>query len=135
MNRKLSPSEINFLIESGDGNNIEPDTSVLTDLSRQFIEKKTIPKLQVSEKNGSWFALNNTSLHVVKELERQGKCSSVQVEIVPLSKVPISLQKGMLTVSSHSVEMERETMFSECCSTKDDNDQGKILDNCLLLSC
>ena len=45
-------------------------------------------KLQVTEKDGSFIALDNNSLKLMRHLERLGHCTEVEVEIVPLSKVP-----------------------------------------------
>lgn len=94
MNTILTPSKINFLKESKDNPLVEPNQEVIDDLSKKF--KDSIPKIQVSKKDGEWFALNNTLLHLIRELEKQGKCSAIQVEIVPLTKVPESVQKGMI---------------------------------------
>lgn len=50
-------------------------------------------KLQVTEKDGSFIALDNNSLQLMRRLEKMGHCSRVEVEIVPLSKVPPNIVK------------------------------------------
>ncbi|GAB6025935.1 hypothetical protein CHUAL_011904 [Chamberlinius hualienensis] len=55
-----------------------------------------LPKIQVAERNGAWFSLNSSYLHVFRELERLGKCVLIEVEVVPLSKVPKFIQDSMV---------------------------------------
>lgn len=52
-------------------------------------------KLQVTEKDGSFIALDNNSLKQMRQLERLGHCTEVEVEIVPLSKVPPNVVQEM----------------------------------------
>ncbi|XP_074593971.1 uncharacterized protein LOC141849515 [Brevipalpus obovatus] len=98
MNSVLKPSEINLLVEAKDGSScmqaINDDRNIL-ELSNKFMEKNLVPSLQVCEKNGNWFTLNNSLLHIIKHLEMQGKCSTIQVEVVPMDFIPETLQKCM----------------------------------------
>lgn len=48
----------------------------------------TKKKLQVTEKDGHFIALDNNSLKLMRQLESAGQCSQVEVEIVPLRKLP-----------------------------------------------
>lgn len=92
----LAPSDIHFLQDMNNGL-LTPDEGTMADLSNRFLQgHERIPKVQVAEKNGFWFALNNSYLHIIKDLEKQGKCAKIRVEVVPLSKVPETLQKGMI---------------------------------------
>ena len=61
--------------------------------------------------------MNNTSLHLIQELEKRGKCSAIQVEIVPLTKVPESLQKGMI------IDEEEKSNLKASYSLTETNDQ------------
>lgn len=92
----LAPSDIHFLQDTNNGL-LTPDEGAMADLSNRFLQgQERIPKVQVTEKNGFWFALNNSYLHIIKDLEKQGKCAKIRVEVVPLSRVPETLQKGMV---------------------------------------
>ncbi|XP_054717676.1 uncharacterized protein LOC129227058 [Uloborus diversus] len=94
----LAPSDIHFLQDATSG--LE-DT--MADLCSKFLQgHERIPKVQVAEKNGFWFALNNSYLHIIRDLEKQGKCAKIRVEVVPLTKVPKTLQKGMVVGSDTS---------------------------------
>ena len=83
----------------------------MADLSNRFLQgQERIPKVQVAEKNGFWFALNNSYLHIIKDLEKQGKCAKIRVEVVPLSRVPETLQKGMVVDDGKTRERTDEKM-------------------------
>ncbi|XP_064478833.1 uncharacterized protein LOC135392096 [Ornithodoros turicata] len=105
----LAPSEIHFLHNSAShGLRLAPD--VLDDVSHRLQEnRETVPRIQVVEKDGTWFALNNSYLHVYRELERQGKCPKIRVDVVALSKVPQDVQKGMLVTETTMVEERAKT--------------------------
>ncbi|KAH6942667.1 hypothetical protein HPB50_009203 [Hyalomma asiaticum] len=94
----LAPSEIHFLHDAGSCV-LSPD--VVDELGQRLEENRgRVPRIQVVEKDGSWFALNDSYLRVYRELERQGRCPRVNVTVVSLSKVPQDLQKGMTVTSS-----------------------------------
>ncbi|XP_023235277.1 uncharacterized protein LOC111634674 isoform X3 [Centruroides sculpturatus] len=117
----LAPSSIHFIKDSTNGV-LTPDQTVVADLSNKFEgNQDKLPKIQVAQKDGSWFALNNSCLHVFRELEKQGKCLQIRVEVVPLSKVPYSVQEGMVvekddsksTLNGHNVDNNWEEWESE----------------------
>ena len=58
--------------------------------------KDTYPKLQIAQKNGYWFALNNTMLFLFQNLEQKKMVDKVCCEIISLDKVPEFLQKEMV---------------------------------------
>ncbi|XP_075724891.1 uncharacterized protein LOC142767313 [Rhipicephalus microplus] len=94
----LAPSEIHFLHDAGSCV-LSPD--VVDELGQRLEENRgRVPRIQVVEKDGSWFALNDSYLRVYRELERQGRCPRVNVTVVSLNKVPQDLQKGMTVTSS-----------------------------------
>ncbi|KAH9406724.1 hypothetical protein TYRP_012982 [Tyrophagus putrescentiae] len=73
------------------------------DCSNDTTTVATVPfclpkKLQVTEKDGSFIALDNNSLKLMRQLERLGHCTEVEVEIVPLSKVPPNVVQEMATM-------------------------------------
>lgn len=89
MSQHLAPSEINFVrmtsfIEESD----------VIDLCDS--ERVKVPPIQVARKNGAWFALNNLSLQLARHLEKRGMCTKVKVDIIPLNKIPESVQGGMV---------------------------------------
>lgn len=94
MSKKLAPSEINFVKMA----NIIEDSVLIDDLWASKLEPTCIkiPPMQVAKKEGAWFALNNLSLHLARQLERRGMCTKVDVNIVPLTKIPQSVQSGMI---------------------------------------
>lgn len=98
----LAPSEIHFLHDdSGSACSLPPD--VVDELGQRLEENRgRVPRIQVVEKDGSWFALNDSYLRIYRELERQGRCPRVDVAVVSLSKVPQDLQKGMTVTTSSS---------------------------------
>ncbi|CAM1312346.1 Uncharacterised protein g5956 [Pycnogonum litorale] len=95
----LAPSKIYFISDiSTNGLNLTPDDQTLISSLSKMCENsgESLPKIQVSEKGGAYFALNNSSLHVYRELEKQGRCTKIAVDVVDLSKVPGNLQRGMI---------------------------------------
>lgn len=95
---QLTPSQIHF-VRDYSTHCFEPDANLLNALSSQISKLNELPKIQVVERNGAWFALNNSYLHVLRELEKQGKCLRTQVDVVPLSRVPKTVQETMVVVS------------------------------------
>ena len=72
------------------------DSAVL-ELSRKIVESGNCPpKIQVVEKDGHWFALNNSQLHVYRSLERQGRCTHVKADVVALNDVPVDVRLLMV---------------------------------------
>lgn len=119
MHKWLAPSSIHFLqmhrqlIECDDAT----DDKAVTEISRKLAAEELaikVPKMQVSEKDGQMFALNNSSLQLMRHLERQGKLTQgqIQVEVVPLSKVPANIQMAMVTESEETSKFEKESTNS-----------------------
>lgn len=90
---QLAPSEIHFI---RDYSIHKPDEHLLNYFRNSLLSLKDLPKIQVVERNGAWFALNNSYLHVFLELEKQGKCTRIPVDVVPLSRVPKTVQETMV---------------------------------------
>ena len=90
----IYPSEINFLNEPefkiDDHLLIELDTKIDT------LNKDQYPKLQITQKNGYWFCLNNTMLFLFQNLEQKKKVDKIACEVISLDKVPEYLQKEMV---------------------------------------
>lgn len=101
----LAPSEIHFLHDSASSYILTPD--VIDDVGHQLLQQSNerVPRIQVVEKDGSWFALNDSYLRVYRELERQGRCPKIRVEVVALSKVPQNVQKGMIVGEEKSEDV------------------------------
>lgn len=97
----LSPSSIYFLkVHKQLIVDEEKDDNPVNELSRKLAAEELtikVPKMQVSEKDGKMFALNNSTLQLLRQLEKQGKLQNglIQVEVVPLTKVPANIQMGM----------------------------------------
>ncbi|EEC19870.1 hypothetical protein IscW_ISCW023086 [Ixodes scapularis] len=102
---KAAPSEIHFLHDSASSYILTPD--VIDDVGHQLLQQSNerVPRIQVVEKDGSWFALNDSYLRVYRELERQGRCPKIRVEVVALSKVPQNVQKGMIVGEEKSEDV------------------------------
>lgn len=93
----LAPSHIHFTDCTGllALHEITPEESFI-EISRKIVQKGDCPKLQVVEKAGNFFTLNNTQLHVFRRLEAQGKCPRVRVDKVPLSEIPEGILRMMV---------------------------------------
>ncbi|KAI2808028.1 hypothetical protein BLOT_005970 [Blomia tropicalis] len=78
-------------------------------------------KLQVTEKDGSFIALDNNSLKLMRQLERLGHCTEVEVEIVPLSKVPPNIVQEIV-IKNNRQNHNRKTRF-RCRTAISTNDQ------------
>ncbi|KAK2140793.1 hypothetical protein LSH36_1247g00011 [Paralvinella palmiformis] len=96
-------SGTNCLLTAGTDQNI-------LDVSRKIAESGQLPKLQVVEKDGCWFTLNNAQLDLCRILERDGKCTKVKVDIVPLSTIP-RVVRGMMRVptDNNKIVMDEAT--------------------------
>ncbi|KAL5018884.1 hypothetical protein ScPMuIL_004606 [Solemya velum] len=69
----------------------------LIDVSRKIVQSGDYPKLQVVEKDGNYFTLNNTQLQLCRRLEQDGMCRKVKVERISMTQVPEGIRK-MMTV-------------------------------------
>lgn len=98
----LTPSSINFTNCTGQ-TTIEEMTSEkdIEQLTRKYIEKGYYPKLQVAEKEGHFYTLNNTQLQVFRRLEKDGHCKRVKVECISIKRIPEGIRE-MMTVPNHT---------------------------------
>lgn len=95
-NMLLSPSTIHFMQGDKVGLTNGLDSAIL-ELSHKIIESGNCPpKIQVVEKDGHWFALNSSQLHVYRCLERQGRCTHVKADVVALTDVPVDVRLLMV---------------------------------------
>ena len=104
----LSPSSIYFICD-GKSNVLTQvlDKSVL-DVSRQVVLNGDAPRLQVVQKDGHYFTLNNAQLQLCRHLEKDGMCSRVKVEVVPLTDVPEDVRRMMVIPSAKAPSAEEE---------------------------
>lgn len=99
----LPTSRIHFIRENNNGLSGNPDPKVINNVVSEILQDKRtsgFPKIQVVKKEGAYFALNSSYLHVFRELERRGERMRVRVELVPLTMVPSSVQRGMVVQQS-----------------------------------
>ncbi|KAK3751498.1 hypothetical protein RRG08_030523 [Elysia crispata] len=68
----------------------------LEELSKKLLSNSEGLRLQIVEKDGRYFSLNNTRLQVCQWLETRGHLSTVQAETVPLTAVPDGIKRWML---------------------------------------
>lgn len=127
MHKWLAPSSIHFLKMHREII-VESDESLVIELSNKLSNElpMKVPKMQVTEKDGATFALNNTSLQLMRQLEKEGKLRQIQVEIVPLSKVPFNIQQGMIADNDNGLShvlKDRETADDD--DNDDDSKPGK----------
>ena len=86
---------------SGGGSSGCVDPAVL-EWSRKLVHAGEHPRLQVVEKEGTWFTLNNAHLELCRYLEGDGTCKRVRVHVVPLSEVPKNVRNMMIPPISPS---------------------------------
>ncbi|XP_067671938.1 uncharacterized protein [Haliotis asinina] len=90
---RLVPSRIHFT------NCLDPqalhDEGVMGEFCRKVVERGEYPRLQVAEKDGHFFTLNNTRLHLFRRLEELGHCRKVKVERIPLKEIPEGIRQMM----------------------------------------
>ncbi|UXI16264.1 tuftelin-interacting protein 11-like [Sarcoptes scabiei] len=105
----MPPSSIHFLylrkkIEKA---NLRNDDCLKNQLD-SIVSTGILPKkLQVTEKDGFFIALDNNSLQLMRDLEEMGFCNEVEVEIVPLSKVPPKIVKEIFNVHQKNSSEKR----------------------------
>ncbi|CAG2164810.1 unnamed protein product [Oppiella nova] len=100
MHKWLAPSSIHFL-QMDRQLFVDTDDTLVIELSQKLAADEwsaKVPKMQVSERDGHWFALNNSSLQLMLQLQKQGKLLDglIEVEVVPLTKVPTNIQRAMI---------------------------------------
>lgn len=93
----LSPSSIHFTSCTGHLS-IEDITRErdIIEASRHFVQNMDRARLQVAEKDGHYFTLNNTRLLVFRRLEEEGRCNRVRVDCVPLNAIPQGIRMMMV---------------------------------------
>ncbi|XP_033738062.1 histone chaperone RTT106-like [Pecten maximus] len=125
----LPPSSIHFTHCTG-----ETDIGDLTkdiDLERltaKFENKGTLPKIQVVEKDGHYFTLNNIQLQVFRKLEEKGHCQNVKVEVIATKRVPVAI-RDLMTLPPE-LDLERDGYSTESHrlgknGSSNDNDSGE----------
>ena len=106
----LSPSKIHFTQCLGEDTISELANEVDVDkLTQKYIEKGKFPKLQVAEKDGQFFTLNNTQLQIFRKLQEKGQCKTIKVEKVSLRRVPDGILKLMTITKTRSHSSSTET--------------------------
>lgn len=94
----LSASKIHYLVAEKDM--LESSDSVTADIlavSRKLAAGHAdYPKVQVVEKDGRWFTLNNAQLCLYRQLEHEGRGRQVKVHVVPLNDVPHEVRRMMV---------------------------------------
>lgn len=115
----ICPSEINYLNES----EFKIDDNLLDELNAKIdtLTKDQYPKLQITQKNGNYFALNNTMLFVFQNLEQKRKIDKIYCELISLDKVPVYLQKEMSLGSDDCLASSSSSCCSECLRNDNDN--------------
>ncbi|XP_055875719.1 uncharacterized protein LOC106068207 isoform X9 [Biomphalaria glabrata] len=93
----VAPSAVYFTT-CPDVPNLECLTSdaELEELSKKILINSEGLRLQVVEKDGHYFTLNNTRLQVCQWLETRGQCNTVRIETVPLKSVPDGIKRMMV---------------------------------------
>ncbi|XP_055875710.1 uncharacterized protein LOC106068207 isoform X3 [Biomphalaria glabrata] len=96
-NMFVAPSAVYFTT-CPDVPNLECLTSdaELEELSKKILINSEGLRLQVVEKDGHYFTLNNTRLQVCQWLETRGQCNTVRIETVPLKSVPDGIKRMMV---------------------------------------
>ncbi|KAH9498921.1 hypothetical protein Btru_005332 [Bulinus truncatus] len=72
----------------------------LEQLATKFLANSEGLRLQVVEKDGHYFTLNNTRLQVCQWLETRGHCTTVRIDTVPLKSVPDGIKRMMVVPST-----------------------------------
>lgn len=106
----LSPSSIHFTSCTGHLS-IEEITRErdIIEASRHFVQNMDRARLQVAEKDGHYFTLNNTRLLVFRRLEEEGRCSRVKVDCVPLNAIPQGIRMMMVAPTFKSNASSTDT--------------------------
>ncbi|XP_029640554.1 uncharacterized protein LOC115215520 [Octopus sinensis] len=93
----LSPSSIHFTSCTGQ-QTVEEITHErdIIEASRHFVQNLDRARLQVAQKDGHYFTLNNTRLLVFRRLEKEGRCKRVKVDCIPLNAIPAGIRMMMI---------------------------------------
>ncbi|XP_074648234.1 uncharacterized protein LOC141903809 [Tubulanus polymorphus] len=105
----LPPSTIHFM--TCERNNMTADNRDFDvfEISRKVIENGDYPKVQIVQKDGNWFTLNNLQLEVCRRLEQDGLCTQVKADIIPISEIPDELRKMMVLPQNPPPVLSPET--------------------------
>ncbi|CAH1795532.1 unnamed protein product [Owenia fusiformis] len=105
----LPPSNIHYIQTAGKNNLMDQamNQEILEIHSKKILENGDFPKIQVVEKGGHWFALNNSQLELCRKLEKEGKCSKVKIDILPLNQIPIDIAKMMIVTDDIEPQYEK----------------------------
>ncbi|KAK6169009.1 hypothetical protein SNE40_020140 [Patella caerulea] len=103
----LPPSKIRYTgcEEVLDSSQMKPDPTTVENY-KKMQKRGEYPHLQVVEKSGCYFTLNNTKLCLYKTLEKEGICKLVRVEKVPLTSVPEGVETLMILPPEHNKKVE-----------------------------
>lgn len=85
----LKPSEIRYTqdsISSRFSKSKKTLQETLQSLLRKGIPKRDVPMIRVVQRNGKWWSFDNRRLWVFKELEKEGGCKIIKVEVVPIDE-------------------------------------------------
>lgn len=86
---RLPPSSIHFMDASKEPGLLSPCTRY--DVIEAFSRKNDHLKVQVVEKDGLLYTLNNSTLDLCRNLEERGYLAKVKVDIIRCSNVPTPL--------------------------------------------
>ncbi|ESO89169.1 hypothetical protein LOTGIDRAFT_154255 [Lottia gigantea] len=103
----LPPSKIRYTgcEQVLDSSHLKADPASIENY-KKMQERGEYPHLQVVEKCGLFFTLNNTKLCLYKTLEREGLCKLVRVEKVHVSNVPEGIETLMLMPPDHNKKVQ-----------------------------
>lgn len=122
--RYLAPSDVNFIQDGEEKLQGQLDENTVSELSNRILHNEgNFPTIQVVQKDGAFFALNNSYLRVFRELENRGKCAKMKVDVVPLSKVPPVVQHGMVV---EDINIHVDVSPPPCCAVADKKPSLKL---------
>ncbi|XP_067672236.1 uncharacterized protein [Haliotis asinina] len=91
----LSPADIQFMPCAGIRDDVNHNTADIAHEAQPMDLCDEKACLQVVEKGGVYFSLDNARLGLLKRLQREGRCTRVRVEQVPLKNVSPGVQEMM----------------------------------------
>ncbi|XP_071107226.1 uncharacterized protein [Haliotis cracherodii] len=92
----LSPADIHYMPCAGTKDDVNRNTADIAQEVQPMDLCDEKACLQVVEKGGVYFSLDNGRLGLLKRLQREGRCARVRVEQVPLKNVSPGLQDVMV---------------------------------------
>ncbi|XP_046550062.1 uncharacterized protein LOC124259885 [Haliotis rubra] len=91
----LSPADIQFMPCAGIRDDVKHNTADIAHEVQPMDLCDEKAGLKVVEKGGVYFSLDNARLGLLKRLQREGRCTRVRVEQVPLKNVSPGVQDMM----------------------------------------